>query len=75
MFRVPSSFSIPDGEFDYDLTGLDTDEHEPVARNFFSSSFENTRRYGHKIMAQSKCIKAESPNVRYLEQFDSDMRS
>ena len=43
-----SNFTIDNGEFDYDLNELDTDEYEPVARMNFSSTFKNTRRHEHK---------------------------
>ena len=51
---IQESFTIENGDFDYDLTELDTDEYEPVARMNFSSTFKNTRRHMFKPVPVSK---------------------
>ena len=47
---------------DVDLTDLDIDEHEPVARQF-SSEIKNARRHGHKDIKSSEWEKVKNPNT------------
>lgn len=68
------NLSIDDDLYNYDLNELDTDEHEPVARMNFSSTFKNTRRHGHIPIPESKIDKRPNPNIEYLDHFPMKVR-
>ena len=63
---IQESFTIDNGDYDYDLTELDTDEYEPVARMNFSSTFKNTRRHMFKPVPESQIKQQTNPNKVYL---------
>ena len=64
--RVPSDFTVSEGEFDYDLNALDTDEHEAVARVGFSSTNKNTRRNEHREIPVSQIRNEPNPNSQHV---------
>ena len=53
---------------------MDTDEHEPVARMYFSSTFKNTRRHDHKKINETDINRFEHPNNLYLKEMPSKIR-
>ena len=73
---MPSNFTVSEGEFDYNLNALDTDEHEAVARVGFSSSNKNSRRNEHKKFPVSQIKNEPNPNslhIMGLSQVERDL--